>query len=72
LFLFAVQGLIGSLFSSVIRAINRSGKWEKLYDELNPKYEFEQGGQISATFVTLGIALLSGLIIGLIIKCATK
>lgn len=71
-FLFAIQGFLGSLFSSVIRAINRTGPIAIAYDTLIAKYSYGQGGQISATFVTLGIALISGAIIGAILILITK
>lgn len=42
------------------------------FDNLNPKYEYGPLGQLTATAVTLGIALGTGLIVGLILLCVTK
>lgn len=65
-FLFGIQGFLGSLFSSVIRAINiTSDGYSSAYEALSliPKYVFTQQGQISATFITLGISIVAGLLI---------
>lgn len=69
-FLFAIQGLLGGLFSSVIRAINiTSSVYSSSYKALSavPKYVDSQQGQISGTFITMGISIVTGLIIYLFI-----
>lgn len=68
LFLFGVQGFLGGIFSAVMRAINQSqSSYSSSYDSLPAKYVYDQRGQISATFVTLGMGLCGGLIIFVII-----
>jgi hypothetical protein len=72
-FLFAVQGFLGGIFSSVMRAINQStNSYSSSYSGLIAKYVYDQRGQISATFVTLGISILSGLLIFAIIYFINK
>lgn len=68
-FLFGVQGLLGGLFSAVIRAINQtSTTYQNAYNTLNSKYVFDQRGQISATFITLGISVATGLVVFIFLK----
>jgi hypothetical protein len=72
-FLFAVQGFLGGIFSSVMRAINQSqGDYSSSYSGLIAKYVYDQRGQISATFITLGTGILTGLFIFAIIYCINK
>ena len=69
-FLFGVQGFLGGLFSAVMRAINKtSSTYGTAYDSLPSKYVYDQRGQISATFITLGIAIVTGLILFVVLKC---
>jgi hypothetical protein len=69
-FLFGVQGFLGGLFSAVMRAINKtSGTYGTAYESLPKKYVYDQRGQISATFITLGIAIVTGLILFVVLKC---
>jgi ammonia channel protein AmtB len=61
-FLFGVQGFLGGIFSSVMRAVNKtSGTYSKSYSGLISKYVYDQGGQISAAFITLAISVLTGI-----------
>lgn len=70
LFLFGVQGLIGGLFSAVMRAINQTaGNYATAYNSISSsQYVYDQRGQISATFITLGISILTGLVVFLLIS----
>jgi len=69
-FLFGVQGFLGGIFSSVMRAINQSSSnYGTAYASLPGKYVYDQRGQISATFITLGIAVITGLLLYVILKC---
>lgn len=69
-FLFGVQGFLGGIFSAVMRAINQSSSnYAAAYASLPGKYVYDQRGQISATFVTLGIAVITGFILFVAIIC---
>lgn len=71
--LFVIQGLLGGLFSAVLRAINKTvDNYGPAYESLPSKFVYNQGGQISATFITLGIAAITGLVIFLVIMCLTN
>jgi hypothetical protein len=73
LFLFGVQGFLGGLFSSVMRAINKtSGTFASSYSGLISKYVFDQRGQISAVFITLGISIITGIVVFLLIKLVNQ
>ena len=73
LFLFAVQGFIGGLFSSVYRAINKtSGSFGSLYTSLTDRLNKDQVGQIEGTFISLGLGALAGLIFFILIRPITK
>jgi hypothetical protein len=64
-----VQGFFGGLASAVMRAINKSsGNFASLYDKLLSKMVHDQVGQISGTFVSLGIAILTGLFVFIFIN----
>ncbi len=53
-----------------MRAINRtSATYGAAYSSLSGKYVYDQRGQISATFITLGIAIVTGLLLFVILKC---
>jgi hypothetical protein len=72
-FLFAVQGFLGGIFSAVIRAINQSQpSYSSSYASLPTKYIYDQRGQISATFVSLGMGIVTGLILFVFIYCLNK
>lgn len=63
-FLFAVQGFLGGIFSSVMRAINQSqSSYSSSYASLPSKYVYDQRGQISATFISMGTGVVTGIII---------
>jgi hypothetical protein len=64
LFLFGVQGFLGGIFSAVMRAINQSqDSYSSSYAALPSMYRFDQRGQVSATFATLGTGVATGLIL---------
>lgn len=68
-FLFAIQGFLGGLASAVLRAIVQGTAYATNYDSLTaPNAQFDQRGQISGTFITLGISILTGLAVGAIIQ----
>lgn len=69
-FLFGVQGLLGGLASAVLRAIVKSySGYSTYYDKLTANnVQYDQRGQISATFISLGIAVLTGLVVGAIMQ----
>jgi hypothetical protein len=72
-FLFAVQGFIGGLASAVHRAIDKtSGSFGSLYNALTGRLNPDQAGQISGTFISLGIGALSGLVIYILIRIVSK
>ncbi len=67
-FLFGIQGFLGGIFSAVMRAINQSqSSYSASYDSLPAKYVYDQRGQISATFVSMGMGVCTGLILFVII-----
>jgi hypothetical protein len=67
-FLFAVHGFLGGIVSAPIRAVNKSqNSYSSSYNGLPSKYAYDQSGQISATFVSLGMGILSGLLLFAII-----
>lgn len=56
-----------------MRAINQSSAtYGTAYSTLISKYVYDQRGQISATFVTLGMGILSGLLIFIFIYLSNK
>lgn len=56
-----------------MRAINQSSStYGTAYSTLISKYVYDQRGQISATFVTLGMGILSGLLIFIFIYLSNK
>jgi ammonia channel protein AmtB len=62
-FLFGVQGFLGGIASAVIRAINQTaGNYGTAYNSLIAKYSYDQRGQISATFISMGIGIVTGLL----------
>ena len=72
-FLFVVHGFIGSLFSSVFRAINQtSGTFANDYNSLSSEFITNQVGQVIATFITLGLGSGTGALLGLILLPLTK
>ena len=72
-FLFGVQGFLGGIFSAAMRAVNQSSTtYGDAYNSLIAKYSYDQRGQVSATFASLGIAILSGLFIFAFIYCFNK
>jgi len=73
LFLFGVQGFLGGLFSSVMRAINQtSGTYATSYSNLIAKFVYNQRGQISATFITLGISIITGIVVYILIRLVNQ
>lgn len=59
--------------SAAIRAVNQSSStYGDAYNNLIAKYAYNQRGQISATFVTLGIGIIAGLFIFIFIYCFNK
>lgn len=72
-FLFAVQGFLGGIFSAVMRAINQSqSDYSSSYSSLPTKYVYDQRGQISATFVTLGMGILTGFFVFIFVYLFNK
>jgi hypothetical protein len=64
---------LGGILSAAIRAVNRtSSTYGTAYDNLIGKYSYNQRGQISATFASLGIGALAGLFIFIFIYCFNK
>ena len=71
--LFAVQGFLGGLFSAVMRAIHRTVQgYDTAYYSLPSKFVYDQGGQITGTFVTLGIAIATGIILYIVISAVNQ
>lgn len=72
-FLFAVQGFLGGFFSSVFRATNKtSGSFGTLYTSLTGRLNKDQADQFVATFISLGLGILSGLAIYIVIRFLVK
>lgn len=72
-FLFGVQGFLGGILSAAIRAVNKtSSTYGDAYNNLIAKYTYDQRGQVSATFASLGIGALAGLFIFALIYLVNK
>lgn len=78
-FLFAVQGFLGGLASAIIRAINQTystNSYNTAYNNLGVKAAYyganDQRGQISGTFISLGIGIGAGLLTFLWINFVNK
>eukprot|EP00919_Chromeraceae_sp_WS-2016_P052451 GHVR01124515.1.p1 GENE.GHVR01124515.1~~GHVR01124515.1.p1 ORF type:complete len:118 (+),score=7.26 GHVR01124515.1:2983-3336(+) len=69
LFTFLIPSFIGGIYSAILQAIGASDPGVGPYIEQG-RSSFVQGGmQIAGIFITIGIAVISGLILGLIFKC---
>jgi hypothetical protein len=71
-FLFAVQGLLGSLAAGIFRAIGANGDYR--FDPTTYPYPFrwaQAGEYYRATFISFGIAIGAGVIVGLFAWCVT-
>lgn len=70
-FTIGIQGLLGGLVSAIMRAINQTypNYSNNIATVKSPYGVFDQRGQISAVFISLGIGLVTGLIVGLILRC---
>lgn len=68
-FTFVVFGFIGGLSSAAFRAISLSNPpYTDEYTNLASPYNvMDPRGQVSATFISLGIGLLTGLVVGAIL-----
>jgi hypothetical protein len=72
-FLFAVQGFLGGFFSSVFRAINKtSGSFGALYTALTGRLNKDQADQFVGTFISLGLGMLSGLVMYILLRFIIK
>lgn len=72
-FLFGVQGFLGGIFSSVMRAVNKtSATYSGSYASLITKYVYNQRGQISAAFTTLGISIITGVFTYIFIRLVNE
>lgn len=72
-FLFLVQGFIGGLASAVFRAINQtSGTFGSEYATLDAGLIRDQGGQVGATFASLGIGAVTGALVFLLVMCVGR
>jgi hypothetical protein len=70
-FVFAVQGLLGSLAAGILRAIQDNATYYNY--NLNP-YPFKwlgAGEYYRATFISFGIAIGSGVVVGLLLLLVT-
>jgi ammonia channel protein AmtB len=73
LFLFGINGFIGGISSAVMRAINKTqNSYASSYASLPSMYVFDQSGQISATFVTLCCAVVTGLFLFILIAIFSR
>ena len=71
-FLFAVQGLLGSLAAGIFRAIGTNGDYR--FDPTTYPYPFrwaQAGEYYRATFISFGIAIGAGVVVGLFAWCVT-
>lgn len=69
-FLFGVQGFLGGIASAIMKAVSKtSDTYAAAYESLPGKYVFDQRGQISATFVSMGIGLVGGLVLYGLVHC---
>lgn len=72
-FLFTVQGFLGGFLSAIFRAINKtSGSFGALYTSLTGRLNKEQGDQFAATFISLALGILSGLVMYVVIRFLVK
>lgn len=70
-FVFAIQGLLGSLAAGILRAIqDNTGNFN--YDLYPYPYKWNDAGEYyRATFISFGIAIGSGVVVGLLLLLVT-
>lgn len=70
---FFIPGLFGAIVSGVIQATSDSVNGSHPLNRLSSRTAIQQGGwQILGILITIGIALLAGLIIGLLYKIINR
>lgn len=71
-FVFAIQGLLGSLAAGILRAIQNNGYQVFNYDLIPYPFRWYQAGEFyRATFISFGIAIGSGVLVGVLVLLVT-
>ena len=70
---FFIPGFIGGIVSGIIQACDNSDNGQHGSNRLSGRTAVQQGGwQILGILITAGIAILAGLLIGILIKVINK
>lgn len=70
-FVFAFQGLLGSLAAGILRAISNNAQYFDFSLNPFPFRWYDAGEFYRATFISFGIAIGSGVVVGLLLLIVT-